>query len=1733
MPITPEQARAELARRELAKREQPVQPQQPVKPLPSAFRGASAGMTTSYDPNEPVITGGQAVGALARGEMTAAGALLKAPSVAVKQWGLLNQWSWAERVLSEKDPEKQKSFQRQMFQAKQTTDKVADWLGESAQLHKQGVETILKNHPEWASEPPKSFVDLVTNPVKLGVAMTEAIPLLANATILTVAGQPNMAAGLMYVTEGQSAYDQAKQDKASEEDAVAAYGLYGSVSAALETMQIQGLIKIAKGSYNTLLNRTAQKLVKGGKALTYDTIKAAATQSFQEMSQGMAGESVAKSVYGKEIQGGLTGFVDRRAQEATVAAALSVIPGVAGGVAAKVRGQPVSEAGVSQVIRPGEEPTQQINVYKTVSGSRTGITEQEVTREGERYVDSVTGEDVVLDQAASGSAIERPAVEKIRAAAYYNPNTGEISEGLTHVHAAANMKEMFPVIKEGKPMPKSIQEGFVTTTGRFITNEQAEELAKKAGQLPKGYKLTQEERILGRPTAQNILKPVEPAPAQPPAALPMPETVALKTPTPEERQNTFIDSLTKSGFNVADQEESISFGKNTFTTFVSSDKNVRIAVDSAPIHIQGGEVILGKSGTGKPDELTIQGLVVEPEKRGIGLARQAMIELQQAADKSGLTLLGEPTQITKYIGKGKPALTREQLINWYKKLGWTQRVEGSDLILEYKPTTKTTALKTPTPEEELETEEEAGVAEKELEVEEYQEVEPELYIGNVTAGMKKRMTKGTELKPEDVKGFTEKGWPTKRTKVKVTKGEAEQYLEWLENDLKRRLDENKINTRKDMWMANADWGDIKTLRNVLGLDPVARPFKIIPSQEEGIVYRDRGEIEALKEEIRELRKQLVSLTLEQVTERDTVKSEILEKKQLVTQLEKAKDKAVKIVKDTRSAIYGAVEPSRLQESKMTVGEVLRAVLRRSERYARMAYIGGRKELRVTLRAKARAKKRLDAALKVIKQDIPKSVDIVYRDAIDTIRGQIDPSFRSEAATKRLESLRDFVKRNPEQAKNIPVALLKSLEQTPLNDYTIEQIEALATSIQKLKDLGGLRRRLETAEYERSKQKDLKKLSEGSVHITDRDMVKASEIGKKLDFTDRLKNKLSRVLNIAAQKKRAITPTDVLVDLMDGGHGTYDGPNYTVFKRTLDRGWGRYLDRLDATVKEVIEFINKSGFDDGNFERIGVHAALQQDNGKQKLLDSGYTEERINQVVLTPEELQLYTLIRSKLDELTDPIDTIMRNVFNEKLERVKNYFSFMTDFEAMSDYELRDMFSDKLIEYPDTLKKEVKKGFTITRTGGKQKIKINAVEIFLQHVDNASYLIELGSDIKRLQEIASTSTYRDAVGDAGQEEMRSWLDLMARKGLVGQDKTIPVLDIYRKHVGAAVIGFKLSSALVNTTPLLDGAGLIGRYAFTGASAVTTNRQLREFLIKNFPEVKHRMGGDIEFLEFGSSTVEKIERAGFWALQKIDGIANASIVAGAYQKYLDEHGLTFDVNKVNEDARDYAQLIARRTQSSAFFKDLPSAFTRGTFTGNKSIDRLAFQFQSFMLNRWSLIEHDMLRAGIKERDVGKLTNMFFWLSMAGFAEMGLRRLSKELIALITGRELDDWSETFTEEIITNMFQNIPFVSQAMSIYSYGSIPVPSIALANEIVNKIKWLRKTNDPDKKLLMGLELLALTIGTAIGVPGTIQLAEVLRSVGKDDESGGSSRRPPTRPPARRPPTRPSARRPPTRRPG
>ncbi len=1062
-----------------------------------------------------------------------------------------------------------------------------------------------------------------------------------------------------------------------------------------------------------------------------------------------------------------------------------------------------------------------------------------------------------------------------------------------------------------------------------------------------------------------------------------------------------------------------------------------------------------------------------------------------------------------------------------------------------------------------ETPQEAEVAEAQLTVEGAEKVAPNLAIGNVTARMKGVMSEaltaaiGKEVTPEEIGPFTEKGWPTKRTKIELTRAQAEEYLDWLETDLQRRLDGNLINTYDEMAQANADWGDLKALRKVLGITEkmtaeikeakaravelrraikkerkaqdlratdqraaqisdrekqlaqqeeivgsAQRPWRIVYAQKQGQVVRDQGEIEAAQKEIERLRGEFDRAKTEM--DADEILAQIEAKQLEIHKLHQAMGKSAKIIKTTEESIAGAVQPSRLQESKMTVQEVLRAVMKRSAREAKMSYAAGRRELRMAMRAKANAKKRLAASVKTITRPIPATVDLVERQAIEAIRAELDPSLRTGAAKKVQgvsELLNDWLRTRPERAAEIPSETLRRMAGKSRGEYTVGDLETVAEAIKSLRFAGGLERKMEEKAYEQGKRRDLEALQAASVPLTDREMLRPEKIGGGLTFVEKANNALSQKMNQAAHTYRAVVRgMDVFFDLLDGGMN-YQGVNYRVFKEGFDRVHNRYLQLRESIQAEVHDLAVQLGLREGNFERIGVHAALQQEGGRQKLLDTGYTDAQIDEVKLTADELAWYDLAREKLNELSPAIADVMEVVYNSPFKEVKEYFPYMTDFQAMSDSEMRGRFGDKVIELSARLKKNVEKGFTQTRTLGTQKIKINAMEVFLNHTDNAAYLIETAATIKRLGEIAATEEYRNAAGDVGQEEVRQWIDQLARKGGLERNKRLPWLDTMRKHIGAAMIGFRAASALVNITPLADGAGLIGNYAWRGANDIGTDGEWRKFVWDRFPELRHRMGGEREFREFGDTAIEKIEKAGFWPLRQIDGLAAASVVAGSYRKYMDEHKLTIDFENPNEEGVLFAQLMMRRSQSSGFYKDLPSGLVRGGLTGNVSLDMLLTQFQSFILNRWSYIEHDLWRMGIKEANLGRAVNMFFWLSVAGFAEMGLRRATKELVALLTGEDLPEWEETFTKEIVTNILQNVPFVSQAVSVHEYGQIPVPSLSLMESLFEQYRTLQRTKDPDKQKLHAIELIIKAGGVAAGLPGTMQVADIIKSLRRQQQ--------------------------------
>ncbi|KKN77441.1 hypothetical protein LCGC14_0360000 [marine sediment metagenome] len=278
-------------------------------------------------------------GAFAKGGMRLGEALIDLPKHIVGQVKKLPMELAAHEILIAKDPKDRVVKLENYAKVENFFNKVIFELSRAGEAHRRGQETILKNHPEWESEPPESFIDLVSSPDKLVVALAESTPLLLGAGILTAAGQPQIGVMMMYASEGQEAYDRAKADGASDDVAETAYNVYGIVAAALEQMQLQGIMKISKGLFNRVLNRTAQKVSRmGAKALTMEVIKIAAKEGLEEVAQGEWGDITAKMIHGEPF-GPLGAHIDRRAQEFYIGAAMGLIPGAGGATVGKVKQQ--------------------------------------------------------------------------------------------------------------------------------------------------------------------------------------------------------------------------------------------------------------------------------------------------------------------------------------------------------------------------------------------------------------------------------------------------------------------------------------------------------------------------------------------------------------------------------------------------------------------------------------------------------------------------------------------------------------------------------------------------------------------------------------------------------------------------------------------------------------------------------------------------------------------------------------------------------------------------------------------------------------------------------------------------------------------------------------------------------------------------------------------------------------------------------------------------------------------------------------------------------------------------------------------------------------------------------------------------------------------------------------------------------------------------------------------------
>lgn len=154
-----------------------------------------------------------------------------------------------------------------------------------------------------------------------------------------------------------------------------------------------------------------------------------------------------------------------------------------------------------------------------------------------------------------------------------------------------------------------------------------------------------------------------------------------KTVTDDEGEKLsfplFVDSSDK-GYKVLGFDNPRTYKDKTGRKFRTIEKDgVRLALESNKVLFKQQGKESGKVATaiGNENDITFEHLTVDPGKRNQGLAKQAIQDLVDIADKNGYTVYLEPAQLEKQ------GMTKEQLSDLYSKFGFVAtNKSGSPMV---------------------------------------------------------------------------------------------------------------------------------------------------------------------------------------------------------------------------------------------------------------------------------------------------------------------------------------------------------------------------------------------------------------------------------------------------------------------------------------------------------------------------------------------------------------------------------------------------------------------------------------------------------------------------------------------------------------------------------------------------------------------------------------------------------------------------------------------------------------------------------------------------------------------------------------------------------------------------------------------------------------------------------------------------------------------------------------------
>jgi hypothetical protein len=416
--------------------------------------------------------------------------------------------------------------------------------------------------------------------------------------------------------------------------------------------------------------------------------------------------------------------------------------------------------------------------------------------------------------------------------------------------------------------------------------------------------------------------------------------------------------------------------------------------------------------------------------------------------------------------------------------------------------------------------------------------------------------------------------------------------------------------------------------------------------------------------------------------------------------------------------------------------------------------------------------------------------------------------------------------------------------------------------------------------------------------------------------------------------------------------------------------------------------------------------------------------------------------------------------------------------------------------------------------------RIDWLAVALEATHEQLWYMELQPALDNVSSLVFDKTYQKQAGRLAVSLWRQWLEAVANGGRVRSN--YPWLRTLRFNVGTAIIGYKLTSVLVQPLALAEAMAFAAAIKLKKASVIGLELRIALNFLKSWVNplafskdkavsdmLKLREGGDfavkegLERLQGNAGSLlgapmRIYQRFSYSLIKQADLITATGVRTGIYKTLIKE-------GYSPEQAAVRADFLMNIVSGSSEVADSPLAISTG---GEPA--KLFLMFKNFALNSWGIIWHDLIVSGLWKGGIDRKFGALIGLLLISFAKVLadiLRDGVRGLIDPKSKKKNDRVGAGRLWDFLLTVPEAVPLLGdalQSMRKYNMGGFTIPVVRVVDNIFSGAFGVLNASSPSAKTKNQYKVLE-GVASLFGIAGTTQLFDLLgASVG--DERGSSS---------------------------